>query len=50
LVAGAIAGPVTIRGLDLTSTQADKAIVDVLTKANAGIAIEAKGSKFAPLQ
>ena len=43
LVAGAIAGPITIRGLDLTSTQADKVIVDALMAANAGIAIEAKG-------
>src|SRR5688572_21024449 len=39
LVAGAIAGPITVRGLDLTSTQADKTIVDVLMSANAGIAI-----------
>ena len=46
LVAGAIAGPITIRGLDLTSTQADKAIVDALMAANAGIAIEAKGIKI----
>jgi 3-phosphoshikimate 1-carboxyvinyltransferase len=50
LVAGAIAGPITVRGLDLTSTQADKAIVDALTKANAGIAIEAKGIKIHPAE
>lgn len=48
LVAGAIAGPITVRGLDLTSTQADKAIVDVLISANAGIAMEAKGIKIHP--
>lgn len=48
LVAGAIAGPITIRGLDLTSTQADKAIVDALMAANAGIAIESKGIKIHP--
>ena len=48
LVAGAIAGPITIRGLDITSSQADKAIVDVLMSANAGIAIEAKGIKIHP--
>lgn len=48
LVAGAIAGPITVRGLDLTSTQADKKIVDVLMLANAGIAIEAKGIKIHP--
>ena len=48
LVAGAIAGPITIRGLDITSTQPDKAIVDVLMSANAAIAIEAKGIKIHP--
>ncbi len=48
LVAGAIAGPITVTGLDLTSTQADKAIVDALMAANAGIAIEAKGIKIHP--
>ncbi len=50
LVAGAIAGPVTVRGLDLTSSQADKAIVDVLMSANAGIAVEAKGIKVRPAE
>ena len=50
LVAGAIAGPITVRGLDLTSTQADKAIVDALMAANAGIAIEAKGIKIHPVE
>ena len=48
LVAGAIAGPITVRGLDIMSTQADKAIVDALMKANAGIAIEAKGIQLTP--
>jgi len=43
LVAGAIAGSVTIRGLDLLSTQADRAIVDALMKANAAIAMDSKG-------
>ncbi len=43
LVAGAIAGPVTVRGLDLNSTQADKAIIDVLISCNAAFAVEAKG-------
>ena len=46
LVAGAIAGPIMVRGLDLTSTQADKAIIDALLAANAGIAMEAKGIKL----
>jgi 3-phosphoshikimate 1-carboxyvinyltransferase len=50
LVAGAIAGPVTVRGLDMTSTQADKAIVDALMTANAGIAIEAKGIVIHPTE
>ena len=45
LVAGAIAGSITVRGLDLMSTQADKAIVDALMAANAAIAMEAKGIK-----
>ena len=48
LVAGAIAGSITVRGLDLTSTQADKAIVDALMLANAAIAVEAKGIKVRP--
>jgi 3-phosphoshikimate 1-carboxyvinyltransferase len=43
LVAGALAGPVTIRGLDPGSTQADKAILEALQSANAGLAIDAKG-------
>jgi 3-phosphoshikimate 1-carboxyvinyltransferase len=46
LVAGAIAGPIYVKGLDLTSTQADKAIIDALMAANAGIAMEAKGIKL----
>ena len=50
LVAGAIAGPITVRRLDLTSTQADKKILDALMAANAGIAIEAKGIKVHPAE
>jgi 3-phosphoshikimate 1-carboxyvinyltransferase len=50
LVAGAIAGPITVKGLDLTSTQADKAIIDALMSANAGIAMEAKGIKLNPAE
>lgn len=42
LVAGAIAGPISVRGLDVMSTQADKAILDALTQSGAGIAIDAK--------
>ena len=50
LVAGAIAGPIAVRGLDLTSTQADKAIMDSLIRANAGITINAKGINIHPAQ
>jgi len=50
LVAGAIAGPITVRGLDLSSTQADKAIVDALMAANAGIAMDAKGIQLHPVE
>lgn len=43
LVAGAIAGQITVSGLDMTSTQADKIIIDALMAAHADIAIEADG-------
>jgi len=48
LVAGAIAGAITVRGLDMMSTQADKAIMEALSKANASFATEAKGIKIRP--
>jgi 3-phosphoshikimate 1-carboxyvinyltransferase len=48
LVAGAIAGPIMVTGLNLSGTQADKKIVDALMSANAGIAMEAKGIKIHP--
>ena len=48
LVAGAIAGPITVRGLDMMSAQGDKVIVEALMSANAGIAIETKGIKVHP--
>ena len=48
LVAGAVAGPITIRGLDMMSTQADKAIMDALSNCNASFAVEAKGIKIRP--
>lgn len=50
LVAGAIAGPISVKGLDLTSTQADKAIIDALMAANAGIAMDAKGIQLHPVE
>ncbi|MFI5128702.1 MAG: 3-phosphoshikimate 1-carboxyvinyltransferase [Chitinophagales bacterium] len=46
LVAGAIAGSITVRGLDRSSAQADKAILDALMSANAAVAMEAKGIKI----
>ena len=39
LVAGAIAGPITVKGLDIKSTQADKAIMTALSKANVAVEI-----------
>lgn len=48
LVAGAVAGPVTVRGLDMMSTQADKAIIQAMSNAHAAYAIEAKGIKVRP--
>ena len=50
LVAGAIAGPISVRGLDLASTQADKAVVDALMAANAGIAMDAKAIQLVPAE
>lgn len=46
LVAGAIAGHISVRGLGLNSTQADKKIIEALMAANAGIAMEAKAIKL----
>jgi len=48
LVAGAIAGPITVRGLDAGSTQADKAILTALQRAQAGLAIDAKEIRLHP--
>jgi 3-phosphoshikimate 1-carboxyvinyltransferase len=50
LVAGAIAGPITVRGLDLSSPQADKRVIDALMSANAGIAMDAKGIQVHPVE
>ena len=41
LVAGAVAGPITVQGLDVRSTQADKAIVKALQ--DSGAQLEMKG-------
>lgn len=43
LVAGAIAGPIKVKGLQMESTQADKAVMQALQNANVSIAIEEDG-------
>lgn len=48
LVAGAIAGPVTVTGLDLSSTQADKQILHALTQANADFEINEEKIRIQP--
>jgi len=42
LVAGAIAGDIVVEGLDVFSTQADKAILQALTDAGAGLSVQEK--------
>ncbi len=41
LVAGAIAGDITVSGLDVFSTQADKAILEALSACGAGLSVQA---------
>lgn len=48
LVAGAIAGSITVKGLDLSSTQADRAMVDAMMKASAAIIMETNEIKIHP--
>ena len=43
LVAGAINGSVTVKGLDLNSTQGDKAIADVIRKFGGNITVDENG-------
>jgi 3-phosphoshikimate 1-carboxyvinyltransferase len=43
LVAGAIAGPIKVKGLQMDSTQADKAVIQALQNANVSIALEVDG-------
>jgi 3-phosphoshikimate 1-carboxyvinyltransferase len=50
LVAGCLAGAITVRGLDLMSTQADRKIMEALSDANASVAVETKGIKVRPAQ
>ena len=48
LVAGAIAGPIKVKGLQLDSTQADKKIMEALASAKANVKIEADGIFIGP--
>lgn len=48
LVAGAISGRVKISGLYLASAQADRGILDALSKANASFAVDTKGIYVKP--
>ncbi|MEP6747091.1 MAG: 3-phosphoshikimate 1-carboxyvinyltransferase [Bacteroidota bacterium] len=49
LVAGAIAGNITVKGLDVYSTQADKAVLQALIDCGAGISIEPAQIELRPL-
>lgn len=49
LVAGAIAGAITVKGLDVFSTQADKAVLQALIDAGAGISITPEQIELKPL-
>jgi len=48
LVAGAIAGPITIKGLDTNSTQADKAILQALKDSGADMTIDGRTLRIGP--
>ena len=48
LVAGAIAGPIIVKGLQLNSTQADKQVLEALKNANANIEIKEDEIKIGP--
>ena len=48
LVAGAIAGPIKVKGLQLDSTQADKAVMQALQNTNAAITYEHDGILIGP--
>ena len=50
LVAGAIAGNIIVKGLDVFSTQADKKIIQALDGANANVAAEAKEITVRPVR
>lgn len=48
LVAGAIAGPITVKGLQLNSTQADKSVMQALQSAGASIDIQEHAIQIGP--
>lgn len=48
LVAGAIAGPIVVRGLDVGSTQADKAILQAVRDSGANVQVTGKGITVGP--
>ncbi|MBO9565219.1 MAG: 3-phosphoshikimate 1-carboxyvinyltransferase [Niastella sp.] len=48
LVAGAVAGPITVKGLDVFSTQADKAILQALMSSDAKVSVEANQIEIGP--
>jgi len=49
LVAGAVAGTIEVEGLDLYSTQADKAILQALSSAGCALSIREKSIQVGPL-
>ena len=49
LVAGAIAGNITVKGLDVFSTQADKAVLQALMDAGSGISIQPSHIELRPM-
>jgi 3-phosphoshikimate 1-carboxyvinyltransferase len=49
LVAGAIAGPIVVKGLDTFSTQADKAVLKALMDCGCSLSIQAEQIEIAPL-
>ncbi|MFT3933679.1 MAG: 3-phosphoshikimate 1-carboxyvinyltransferase [Chitinophagaceae bacterium] len=49
LVAGAIAGNIVVKGLDVQSTQADKAVLQALVDCGAGISIQDNQIELRPL-
>jgi len=48
LVAGAIAGPVRVRGLSISSTQADKAILQAIRDSGANVEVTGEGIMVGP--